>query len=116
MTEKIFKRKTIRLWCAAFCMVLFAVSAVAEEASSYFDKKVSYDIYLASGESTLTVVRDVEILRFEEIKDKIFLVVRPSGFSLGKAESFIVFDEIRVIFPSRNLKIENTSSADIRLR
>ena len=73
-----------------------------EEILKSLNKNIKYDIYIGSTYH-LSVIEDVEILRLEEINNKIFLVVQSSDFKLQTEEGFIAFDYIQAILPSRRL-------------
>jgi len=60
------------------------------------------------------VVRSVEIVRFEEIAGKSFLVVRASGFNLKNEEGYILFDSISAILPGRKIRTDQTKGIKIR--
>ena len=110
--------RILSLSLAAGMTFWLSLSSAAEfqnlDVSKLFDDRISYDIYFSSGDVSTNVVNSVEILRFEEVAGKTFLVIRSSGFNLKEEEGFILFDSISAILPDRNIKVEKTKG--IRLR
>lgn len=114
MARKIF-------FAVVLLAVLFGLAAfprraafAQNNASKLFDDSISYDVYFLSGESTTNVVRSVEILRFEEIAGKSFLVIRSAGFNLKNEEGFILFESISAILPDRKIRVEQTKGIKYR--
>lgn len=88
-----------------FCLAIFQPAQGSEE-NLIFKDKTSYDIYLEGSEERLNVIKEVYILRVEEIYGKTFLVVRPAGFTLDPSEGFILFDSIRAVLPHHKMRVQ----------
>ena len=102
--------KLPRLFFAtALIFILFSGNAKAQQQPTYlqFDEKTTYDIYFSHSEE-LTIIKSVRILGFQEIGEKLFLVVQPNGFSLKDYEGFILFDSIQAILPDRNFQVDDS--------
>jgi hypothetical protein len=110
--------KTPRCHTAAalFALVLLTGPSVfaQSQVGKLFDDSISYDVYFLSGDNITNVVRSVEIIRFEEIAGKSFLVVRAAGFNLKNEDGFILFDSISAILPDRKIKVEQTKGIKYR--
>jgi len=81
----------------------------AQDLDVIFNKQTSYDIYLQSDENTLSVITQVNIIRLQEIGERIFLVVRPAEFTLNNTDGFVLLDAVQAILPNQKLKIRNTA-------
>jgi len=91
------------------CSFLLSVNqnAMAKEVAQefFFNKRTSYDIIIKTGEDYDSSINNVEILRFQEIAGKTFLVVRRHNFTLKDVEGFILFDSIIAILPEHQFGI-----------
>jgi len=102
-----FSLPVISLTCAL--LLFLSGSAPAQpSAPAYFDEKITYDIYFSNSEGA-TIIKSVQILGFQEIGEKLFLVVQPNGFSLKDYEGYIRFDSIQAILPDRNFQVNDSS-------
>lgn len=95
--------KFILLTAVLYC---FSVPVFAAQNTGPFKSNVAYNIYFEHGESNYAVLDNVEIVRFEEIAGKVFVVVHSSGFKLKEEEGFILFDSIAAILPDRNFRVK----------
>ena len=101
-----------------FAFLLFSVSSLvhAIDVSDYFDKNVSYDIYLQGQDHNLPVIKAVEIVKIEEINGKMFLVVKPSDFTFSPYEGYILFESVTVILPNKKIQLQQTDTIRIQSR
>jgi len=89
-------------------MLLLSVSPpVRAQSTSYFDDKITYDIYFSNSEET-RIIKSVQIMGFQEIGEKLFLVVQPNGFNLKDYSGFILFDSVQAILPDRNFQVDDS--------
>jgi hypothetical protein len=79
-----------------------------------FNDRMGYDIYFSTGTDNSTVVKNVTIVRTEEIAGKVFLVVRDQGFKLKVEEGFILLDAVVAIFPERSFRVQSNQKIDIQ--
>ena len=79
--------------------VLFCQPLMAEDNIFGMDRSLNVDIYL-EGYDELTVIRNVEIVEFREVRDRVFVVISTDHFDSQHSEGLILFDAIRVILPS----------------
>ena len=75
------------------------LDAQAEENMFGLDARGNVDIYLQSYDE-LVVIRNVEIIDFREVHDKIFLVIQTDHFEGKRSEGLILYDYVRAILPS----------------
>ena len=108
------------LICLCVGSVLCATTVESKEnyhnAQRIFDDRIAYDIYFSSSDYQTTVAHSVEIIRFEEIGNKTFLVIRSAGFSLKDEEGFILFDSVLAILHDRNFKVQHHTGIKYRQR
>lgn len=93
--------------------VLISLPAWGAPQLGPFEKGTAYNIYFISGESNYVVLEDAEIVRFEEIGGRSFVVVRSAGFSLQDDEGFILFDSVAAILPDKNFRVRQISSKGV---
>jgi len=93
-------------------IVMFVVmSCKADQAQANFSDSNSYDIHFLAGDHT-SVIKDVYILRFEEISGKLFLVVKSAEFRLKDAEGFIAYDAVVAVLPNQEFKVQSQLRID----
>jgi hypothetical protein len=79
-----------------------------------FDDRVAYDIYFSTGSNSSTVIKNVTILRLEEIAGKTYLVIRDQGFKLKIEEGFVLLDAVVAILPERNFRVHQSQRINIQ--
>lgn len=99
------------IFCGSQNMVC---SAGDSPQQSFFKENISYDIYFTGYDGYNTVVKNVEIIGFDEINGKTFLVVRPSGFKLKEVDGFVLFEAVVAIFPNQEFKIYNVNEIKVK--
>ena len=87
--------------------------AEATEKFSLFDRRVTYDIYFGNSEDYTTVIRDVEIMRVEEIAGRSFLVIKSHGFRLQDVDGFILLDAVTAILPNSEFNVQTMQKEHI---
>lgn len=100
-----------------FVIILVVILSVAWSAGNAtaaigefnFDKNTSYDITYYGGGDSLSLIKDVEILRIEVIHDADFLVVQGAGFKVKNYEGYILFSSIRSILPHNLYRIQRST-------
>ncbi|OGX21074.1 MAG: hypothetical protein A2Y04_04880 [Omnitrophica WOR_2 bacterium GWC2_45_7] len=85
----------------------------AAEKFSLFDRRVTYDIYFGNSEDYTTVIRDVEIMRVEEIAGRSFLVIKSHGFRLQDVDGFILLDAVTAILPNSEFNVQTMQKEHI---
>lgn len=106
-------KKMIRLVVLVVCLInIHSIFVFAEDKEEMiFDKRQSYNIYFHSfDDSYSAVIEDVQIIRFQEIANKTFLVIKAKGLKLTEEEGFILFDSISAILPERNFRVKEVYS------
>lgn len=106
-------RKKIFIGIALILLLSSPVFAL-KDAQNIFDDRTNYDIYFYSGDGQATVLKRVEIIRFQDIAGRTFLVIHSSGFNLKDQEGFILFEAISAILPSRKFNVEKRRNSSIR--
>ena len=87
-----------------FTKIAFAANVVLP---STFDKDSTYDIYFEAGyDSEKFIIKGVEIVGFQEIGGKTFLVIKAGGFNLKEDNGFVLFDSVAAILPNWQFKVE----------
>jgi len=94
------------------CFILGNKASAKDETEDelFFDKKINYDIYIESGDRVSTVIENVKIVRFEEIKGREFIVVESSGFRLKDESGYILFDSVLAILPQDHFRVHTSPS------
>ena len=110
---KKYKKEIFIIVFACLCVAVTVINSSAADVG-IFEAKAKYDIYLQGSENELSIIADVEILRFVEILDRTFLVVRPADFTLSPKEGFILFESVRAILPNERLKFQNAGQGRIK--
>jgi len=82
---------------------------VRAEDNFIFKKNLSYNIYFDSSDHTTAVLEHVEIIRFETIGGRIFMVIKTHDFDLRDTEGFILFDSVSAILPDRHFPVRSVS-------
>ncbi len=77
------------------------------------DTNANYDIYFSTGENGRSVLKNLKILRLQDIAGKTFLVVRSADFKLKEADGFIALNGISAILPNQEFRV--ISSTDARI-
>lgn len=96
--------------------LVFALSAFSRTASATpvvqtaFERDTIYDIYFEAGHNDKFIIRGVEIVGFQDIGGKNFLVIKAGGFNLKQDEGFILFDSVSAVLPNWQFKVERLPS------
>jgi hypothetical protein len=110
-------REHIKKYAVFFLIILTTLACPGAAWSvsllEYFDKNVSYDIYLLSGDDPVFIIKDVEIIRVDEIEGRKFLVIKKSNFTFKAAEGYVHFDSVQAIIPNREIKFGTQNSREI---
>ena len=108
-----FKRRGIPLFLifSFIFLATFCVKAAQGENVLGLDSRQYYDIYIGSYNDSLSVIRNVEIVGFNEVKNLTFLVIRTDNFEGKRSEGLIMLNYIRAILPSHGVtQIQGVSS------
>lgn len=105
--------RSFSMICLIVVVLFFSYSVVAAEAPRLFDKLISYNIYFTGTDGQIAVFESVEIVGFEEITGKTFLVFKASGFNLKPVNGYIFFDKIIAIVPTSHPRLKNVESLSI---
>ncbi len=104
-------------WLSLVILNIFFLnpSLALEAADEIFPlgRSMSYNIYLSGAEEKLVFLENVDVLGFEDIGGKSFLVVQLHGFSLQPAKGYILFDKIAAILPNINPRLKNVDGTAI---
>ena len=98
-------------------LLLIGFSLTTSQAASVgdydfpFDKNYDYDIFINSGQSSATVIESVQILNFQDIAGRKFLVVRSREFKLQDTTGLIALDSVMAILPHRSFRVRNARTA-----
>ena len=96
-------------------LILLNVSNVAHAAGDWsFDDRMTYDIYLYSYPDHSSVVKDVKILRLEQMGDTTFLVIRSTGFRIKDSPGFIRLDAVAAILPNSESYLQNGQRLEVQ--
>lgn len=92
------------------CAILVSAPEITEASQKFslFDRRATYDIYFGNSEDYTTVIRDVEIIRIEEIAGRSFMVIKSHGFRLQDVEGFILLDAVTAILPNSEFNVQTT--------
>lgn len=96
-----------KIFIISVAIVFIQMSDAQAKKKGIFDDRYSYDIYFSTGYKLTSVLESVDIVGFEEIAGKTFLVVETSNFSLQDSNGYILFDSVTAIVPDRNFKVKN---------
>jgi hypothetical protein len=91
------------------CCYLAGETAQISEGITPFEKGIVYDIYLQYSDQETSVVEDTEIIRFDEVQGKIFIVVKSHGFKLQDDEGFLLWDAVVAILPDNDFRVQNVN-------
>ena len=83
--------------------------ALAADSSlpSVFEKGTMYDIYFEAGyNNDKFIIKGVEIVGFQDIGGKNFLVIKAGGFNLKEDNGFVLFDSVAAILPNWQFRVE----------
>lgn len=106
--QKVYRRSEIFLSLTKLLMFVMLLGEMLSHnvfaqtwQTQTFDTKTSYDIYLDVGDQ-VTVIKDVTLVRFEQIGSDYFLVVKNHGFNLKDQDGFISMASVVAILPENN--------------
>ena len=94
------------LMIALIVVLFFLTKSAAGAAYNYFNDRLSYDVYFYNGDTNVSVIKDVNIVRIDDVAGKTFLVIKAAEFSLKDAEGFISYDDVIAVLPNQNYKIQ----------
>ena len=104
--------KIKRIGCLILLLIGFLLTTLhAASVGEYdfpFDKNYDYDIFINSGQNSLTVIENVQILTFQDIAGRKFLVVQSREFKLQDTKGLIAFDSVTAILPHRSFRMHTT--------
>lgn len=84
------------------------VFAYDQSAGTFFDAQTAYDIYFVGEEHSSSLLKNVEIIRIQEIDGEKFLIVRPAGFKLKQVDGFVRMSAIVAILPNYEFSVQIT--------
>ena len=90
-----------------------AAQSNAQSNAFVFNSKYGYDVYFKINEQETAVLNNIELIRFEQLGDKTFLVVKSNGFNFKDAEGFVSLDSITVILPNDSFHIKKIDKTKI---
>lgn len=115
--SKIQVKACLGLLLGAMAVIAMPRPSMAEQGGLFFDRRIHYDIYFSAGYDDAQVIKNVEILRLQDIGDKTFLVIRSAGFNLKDTEGFILYDSVTAILPGSDnysIRVEGAEEKQIR--
>ena len=68
------------------------------------DTNMSYDIYFYTGENARSLIKNVRILRFQDISGRTFVVITSAEFKLKDSQGFVALDNVSAILPNQELR------------
>lgn len=106
MKKRIQKSKI--LWLIASMFLLFSsLSVESAETPRPFEKLIGYNIYFSGTDDQIVVFEAVEIVGFEEIVGKTFLVFKAVGFNFKPSNGYILLDKVVAIVPASHPRLKN---------
>ena len=93
----------------------FIPKVSADDTVVGFDSRVSYDIFFQGGKhQSNSVISNVEIVGFDTLGGKTFIIIKPNGFRLKDARGYVLLDSVSAILPNEEFSIKD--SKDVKSR
>ncbi len=98
---------------AGILFFFFSLPMEAAETPRPFEKLIGYNVYFSGTDDQIVVFEAVEIVGFEEIMGKTFLVFKAVGFNLKPSNGYILFDKVVAIVPASHSRPKNVEGLSI---
>jgi hypothetical protein len=103
-------RQRVVLWLLIIvllsCLADVVSLGIAQEEQEGFNNAIEYDVYFQADDKGFSVIRNVRIKGFIDIKGITFVVVEAGAFKIKNREGFIRFDSVRAVVPRDTFQVD----------
>jgi len=91
--------------------------AQSSEEDTIFNKNIYYNIYFKGSDENVSIIESVEILGYQKIMGRVFMIVKAHGsLSLKEEKGYILFEAVTAIIPERNFQIKSKIKQSLHIQ